>query len=582
MTAFLPQYDPEPRQREASLKHARADYQYNHVYLSPLTLIENVPFREEFSWKWLVLTGERVLRMVENHIEWEGDAARREAHKERHGRFFDLVRNAACDAGGIVRVIKETLCSLPVEGRWESMEDFSAIFRAIGLPGIARDYQEDSVFAEMRVAGPNPLMLRRVNELDDRFPVTEDHFRTALPNDSLEAAKQEGRLFLADFQILEAMENGSFEGAPKYVYAPLALFAVDKKSKRLVPIAIQCQQKPGPDNPIFTPDDDWNWLIAKTIVGVADGNYHEAIAHLGRTHLYIEPFVIATHRQLAPNHPLFLLMQPHFEGTLAINCMARKHLISEGGACDQMMGGTILATRSLAAKGVQSYEFDKAPLPLRLKAQGLDDPGVLPNYPYRDDALLYWEAIRQWVADYLALYYRGDADVQEDTEVVHWFAELVSEDGGRVPGLKCNGAAPTLAYLTDAVATILFHCSVQHAAVNFPQYDLMSYVPNMPLAGYTLPPKKKKGGTLGDYLALMPNRNATNLQVGLGYVLGSLHYTTLGQYGWRHFRDARVAKPLEEFEKRLWTIGKTIDERNHNRRPYTFLVPSGIPQSINV
>jgi hypothetical protein len=29
-------------------------------------------------------------------------------------------------------------------------------------------------------------------------------------------------------------------------------------------------------------------------------------------------------------------------------------------------------------------------------------------------------------------------------------------------------------------------------------------------------------------------------------------------------------------------IGKTIDERNDHRRPYTFLVPSGIPQSINI
>jgi hypothetical protein len=48
-----------------------------------------------------------------------------------------------------------------------------------------------------------------------------------------------------------------------------------------------------------------------------------------------------------------------------------------------------------------------------------------------------------------------------------------------------------------------------------------------------------------------------------------------------------VRQPREAFEKRLWTIGKDIEERNQdlrnkNRRPYTFLAPSGIPQSINV
>jgi arachidonate 15-lipoxygenase len=87
----------------------------------------------------------------------------------------DLVRTASCDIRGIARVIKETLGSLPVEGRAESLDDFAAIFRAIGLPAIARDYHEDSVLAEMRVAGPNPLVICQVAELDDRFPVTEEH-----------------------------------------------------------------------------------------------------------------------------------------------------------------------------------------------------------------------------------------------------------------------------------------------------------------------------------------------------------------------------------------------------------------------
>ena len=58
---------------------------------------------------------------------------------------------------------------------------------------------------------------------------------------------------------------------------------------------------------------------APTIIGPVSARELAAVAvsHLGRTHLFIEPFVIATERQLGENHPLRLLLRPHFEGTLA-------------------------------------------------------------------------------------------------------------------------------------------------------------------------------------------------------------------------------------------------------------------------
>lgn len=590
MTAFLPQHDTDAN--EFALKRKRTEYQYNHTYLSPLALIEKVPIEEEFSWKWMIQLAERVLKIVENHREVARHPAHRAAHHARHCWLSELIRTASCDFEAIASVVKETLGSIPVEEGADSPEDFAAIFRAIGLPAIERDYKEDSVFAEMRLAGPNPLVLRRVAELDDRFPVTEEHFwasehyRSARCDDTLEAAKQEGRLFLADYHLLEGAENGGqFPEAQKYIYAPLALFVVDKESRRLMPVAIQCRQKPGADNPIFTPDDGYNWLIAKTIVSIADGNYHEAVAHLGRTHLFVEPFVIATHRQLAPNHPLYLLLLPHFEGTLAINYMARGHLVNKGGAVDRLFGGTLRSTVGLTRRSQEILSFHNALLPRRLKNQGLDDHSILPHYPYRDDALLFWDAIHQWASDYLALYYPSDPDLQKDAALADWFAELVSPDGGRIVGLQYDGTSPTLAYLADVLTMIIFTSSVQHAAVNFPQYDLMSYVPSMPLAAYAPAPTKKKGGTLADYLAMLPDPGTAVMQADLGYLLGSLHYTKLGEYSFGHFRDPRVWAPLEIFQNRLAIIGTTIDERNRSRRsrcPYTFLIPSGIPQSINV
>ncbi|CAN0534650.1 unnamed protein product, partial [Laminaria digitata] len=40
--------------------------------------------------------------------------------------------------------------------------------------------------------------------------------------------------------------------------------------------------------PIFTPEDGYNWLIAKTCFEAADFIIHEVISHLGNTHLVLE------------------------------------------------------------------------------------------------------------------------------------------------------------------------------------------------------------------------------------------------------------------------------------------------------
>ena len=45
----------------------------------------------------------------------------------------------------------------------------------------------------------------------------------------------------------------------------------------------------------------------------------------------IEPFVIATNRQLSVLHPIFKLLEPHFRDTMNINAFARQILINAGG-----------------------------------------------------------------------------------------------------------------------------------------------------------------------------------------------------------------------------------------------------------
>ncbi|HUR55518.1 MAG TPA: lipoxygenase family protein [Gemmataceae bacterium] len=578
MSAFLPAFDPDPETRTAGREAKRGEYVFNHQYVSPLALVTDVPGRDRFPIDFTTLVLGKIMTNVAN--EADADSALR-----RKLRAMDTpVTNVMLAGSTAVRAVGKAVGALigvaAESGRLQTIDDYNALFHVIGLPPIAQDFHLDSTFAELRLAGPNPVLIHRIDEPDARFPVTDTHFRVALPNDTLAAAGAEGRLFLVDYQKLDGVELGVAPGGqPKYLYAPLALFAVSKETRRLVPVAVQCRQVPGPDNPIFTPDDGYNWRIAKTIVEIADGNYHEAITHLGRTHLTVEPFAVAAHRQFAPNHPLNVLLQPHFAGTLAVNHLARLKLISPGGVIDKLMSGTISATLGLAAWGVQGHAFMDLLPPASFRKRGVDDTSILPSYSYRDDALLHWGAIREWVAAYLRCFYRSDEEVAADAEAAAWITEVSSATGGRL-----NGVTPsrTLAELVDVAALVIFTASAQHAAVNFPQFDIMSYAPAMPLAGYAPAPTTKTGATEADYMAHLPPRDQAALQMNTGYMLGAVHYSRLGDYAPGHFGEPRIEAMAARFAAKLDDIERTIAERNEHRRPYPFMLPSGVPQSINI
>jgi arachidonate 15-lipoxygenase len=539
---WLPQNDPHPSLRAIQLTKQQQRYQYNYTYFPPLPLVEKVPQADKFT-----------LRRIE-----QGVAAN------------IVISNNNAQAGQ--------------SGTITTLDDYAALFPVIPLPPISETFQEDSVFARMRVAGPNPVVIEQVKALDDRFPVTNEQYQSVMgTGDSLKAAEQEGRLYLADYGVFNGAANGSYSGGQKYLYAPLALFGVpssNQGSRSLIPIAIQCGQMPGSNNPIFTPRNGTNWLLAKTIVQIADANFHELITHLGRTHLFIEPLVITTQRQLAVDHPLGILLRPHFKGTLQQNARVPFELVNPGGPVDTLLGATLEISKSFTVEGVHSYLFNDSMLPDTLKRRGVDDPNLLPDYPYRDDGLQLWYAIRQWVNNYLKLYYRSDADVVEDFELQNWIAELLSVDGGRMVGIGQDGRIRTLDYLIEATTLIIFTASAQHAAIGTSQRLLMTYAPAFPLAGYSPAPISTQGATDSDYIRLLPPWLQAQGQLNTLYLLGTLDYTRLGRYPIRYFSDPRVQPELERFQVNLQQIEAEITLKNQTRPVYEFLLPSQIPQTI--
>jgi arachidonate 15-lipoxygenase len=94
-------------------------------------------------------------------------------------------------------------------------------------------------------------------------------------------------------------------------------------------------------------------------------------------------------------------------------------------------------------------------------------------------------------------------------------------------------------------------------------------------------PTRLEGYKKEDLLALLPPLHAVQSQLNLAILLGTVYFTKLGDYG-KHFLDPCVWPLLKRFQESLEAIEKTINLRNLVRIPYTYLLPSKIPQSINI
>lgn len=471
-----------------------------------------------------------------------------------------------------------------------TLETYRALFQTLPLPGIAWTFQDDAEFARLRVAGPNAVLIRQVAELPAKLPLTAAAYAAVVNGDTLAAALDEGRLYLCDYAALETIVPGQWQGTDKFIARPLALFAVPPGGFSLTPVAIQCGQDPS-ENPIFTPspakDAEWGWELAKLCVQVADGNYHELFAHLAHTHLVIEAVTVATRRHLAEQHPLWALLVPHCEGTLFINNAAATSLITAGGPIDHIFAGTIQSSQATAVAARLGFDFTRRMLPNDLVERGVADTAQLPDYPYRDDALLVWHAIHGWAKDYVALYYASDADVTGDTELQAWTATLAGE--GSIAGFP---AIATRATLADVCTMIVFTASAQHAAVNFPQRTVMEFAPAVTGSLWQPAPDATTGQRRTDWLAAMPPVAPALQQLETLALLGSLYYRPLGTYQSRYFpypawfQDPAVTGPegpLPRFQAALREVEVKIAARNAERRvSYPYLLPSQIPTSTNI
>ncbi|XP_067660395.1 polyunsaturated fatty acid lipoxygenase ALOX12-like [Haliotis asinina] len=285
----------------------------------------------------------------------------------------------------------------------------------------------------------------------------------------------------------------------------------------------------------------------------------------GITHLLMEGVDLSTHRHLSVYHPIYKLLAPHLLNTMAINKKGRE-LLLDGGIFDSLMSVGVKGSEHLMAKrivGLVTWHLDvDGTLPEDLKRRVVCvNIGRRMRYVY--DGLKVYEAIKKYVTNYIHLYY----------------SEFITELG--VPG---GGRFRNLDHLIQTLTSFIVTCSVQHAAVNFPQYNFSGFPPAYPTELAGSPPIDKRPQTMEAVLNALPGVATLTEIIMVGNVLSAKVTNALGDFETMYIQDLKAVQILHEFRVELSEISQLFTASNKQCRvpPYDYLLPENIPNSVSI
>lgn len=500
-------------------------------------------------------------------------------------------------------------------------------------------WSTDEEFAREILAGINPVMIRRVEQfpttsnLDPKFygdhtsKITEEHIEPNLDGLSVDEAIKENKLFILDHHdtLMPFLRN--INSTSTKIYASRTLLFLQEDGT-LKPLAIELSlshprgDRFGCTSKIYTPAKNGVegslWQLAKAFVAVNDSGYHQLISHWLHTHAAIEPFVIATNRQMSVIHPIHKLLHPHFRDTMNLNAVARQILINAGGALEwTVFPGKYSLEMTSASYKEWSFPDQALPVDLLNRGMAVEDENspyglrlLIEDYPYAVDGLEIWLAIKTWVKDYCSFYYKTDEAVQNDHELQSWWKELREVGHGDKKDEPWWPKMQTQEELIETCTTIIWIASALHAAINFGQYPYGGYPPNRPSMSRRFIPEE---GT-PEYEELKTDPEKAFLKTITGQLLSVLGISLveilsrhssdevyLGQRDTPEWTaDGEVLEAFDKFGKKLREIEVNITRRNQDEKlknrvgpvkmPYTLLYPSseggltgkGIPNSVSI
>ncbi|CAL5433861.1 unnamed protein product [Camellia sinensis] len=478
----------------------------------------------------------------------------------------------------------------------------------------------DEEFSRQTLVGLNPYSIQLVKEWPLRSKLNSTlslwGSRICYLLSERSKALQEKKLFMLDYHDLllpYVKKVRKIEGTT--LYGSRTLFFLTPNGT-LRALAIELTRPPMDGKAewkqVFTPTWDatgcWLWRLAKTHVLVHDSGYHQLVSHWLGTNCATEPYIIVSNRQLSAMHPIYRLLHPHFRYTMEINALAREALINANGIIETSFSPAKYCMELSSVAYDQQWWFDLQALPADLISSGMavDDPTsphglklTIEDYPFANDGLVLWDAIKQWVTDYVKHYYPDPSFINSDEELQSWWTEIriVShqdkKDDPWWPALK------TPEDLIGILTTMIWVASGHHSAVNFGKYAFAGYCPNRPsIATRKMPTEDPSEQELKIPSQIQATKVMAVLDVLSNHSVDEEYIGKEMEPAWTENLVLKAA--FERFNWKLKELEGVIDDRNANMSlknrvgagvvPYELLKPfsepgvtgKGVPNSISI
>ncbi len=459
------------------------------------------------------------------------------------------------------------IAALKIRGRYagalSSFQQLERLYRLLGSPRILNTWKDDDEFVRQRLQGVNPVWISRC---DDPAELLQQGLDKKVYVRLVEARRTEYTLYVVNYHEL-LQDIPTMEG--RHLAPAIAFF--ECRQDALHPLGIQLYS-PEQGAGWFYPDGSPGWTLAKMFFNSADLFVHESLTHLLWTHLFLENYWIATARNLSDKHPVRKLLAPHFHFCLNANANSNRILLGEAGIFAGLFSAGRTGTIRLLKKGEALWNLEWTALPQLLERNGTLD---LPGYLYRDDGMLIWQAVEDYVRNYLDLYYRQAADLTADFELKAWSTELSEFLGpGKIPPVD------RLDNLQAVLTAILFSV-VQHTFVGAVQYEYIAYPPAMPPMLRIPVPANQEQVQEDDLLRALPALDDIYTIIKATYAF-SMQYTTLGRHIDDYHRDPEAMSVVRNFQQRLEQIETVIRDRDRKRsKPYRISRPQQIANSVS-
>ncbi|KAF6041049.1 ALOX5 [Bugula neritina] len=254
-------------------------------------------------------------------------------------------------------------------------------------------------------------------------------------------------------------------------------------------------------------------------------------------------------------------------------------LVSTGGWVDKAMHIGRTGMFNIIKKKWETWSVkENGSLVNDLRRRGVEDAEALPGYHYRDDALLLWNAIQTYVAKIVENVYDSKKKLVEDKEIQGWLQELKEASFKGIPD-----TFKSTDEVVEVVTVFIFTSSVQHAAVNFGQYNQYAYPPNYPTDLHESRPTNKEPLTEDYLVKALPNKHQTTDVMMITDILSQKATNSLGDFETQYAYDKTSVNALISFQGELKSISEIIKQRNNTRsNPYDILLPEHIPNAISI